>query len=743
MRWPRSSKRRQHGNAGSCCAGSSPGGYHLYSSSGSAKWSMRTYVKHGGRSSCSTSSSDSSVLVQFSLSQFFSLSSVQRSMSSVHRSLHHIHLQTQQTTSTPWFMVRCLISCKSQRRTRELWALFLCRQFWSTVAWMLPTCSLFRCVIYFIYFICFSSSSQVSALCNSVSGSVSPWVQLTLANMTDLNAQYHDFHAVTNDSCPNWYFESMTIMHWNNHVGYMGYTPQEISSMANSGYSLGIYDSLIYNLTDYVNYGPSGEQAPTSMDDQFMDSSVINLFKYSSGQDLTKAIDNLNIDAGTLTAQKMCLRNLFLIGMVDNRNPPQCLFSQYILLALLIMMVSIIMFKFIASINFGSPCVPEDHNKFVICQVPCYTEGETSLRQTFDLFAQLKHDDKHKMIHVICVGNIVGSGNDQPTPCIMLGILGVDPNLDPELLSFISLGKGAQQHNMGKVYCTLGCTSARVTSCLISWLSRSASWRRDHALATEESETRKWSLCTFWTRYVRACVTMQCSSSHARCTSTPLWTCWSWIYITRSRMWLVSTRHFTSICLWLMPIPLWAHSLWTDWYPHMSCPAFFIVIVVHSHSSSFLAWFMTRRCLVFMVRQHFPMSSSPSSQWCRSTSTSTLTTWPKLLSRSLVPLPVYPVVSHFTISIQPTHTSLCWSLTRWSQTTLRIALTRCTWRTCCISERIVNWRHSYWNISRCTKRSLSEMPMHIWSHWMTGRSCFHNDVVGSTGWSTTWKNWCS
>jgi chitin synthase len=68
----------------------------------------------------------------------------------------------------------------------------------------------------------FSPSWQVSALCNGVSGSVSPWVQLSAVNVTDPNAQYHDFRALTNDSHPDWYFESMTVMHWNNRVGYMG-----------------------------------------------------------------------------------------------------------------------------------------------------------------------------------------------------------------------------------------------------------------------------------------------------------------------------------------------------------------------------------------------------------------------------------------------------------------------------------------------------------------------------------------
>ncbi|KAF8124432.1 chitin synthase-domain-containing protein [Boletus edulis] len=277
----------------------------------------------------------------------------------------------------------------------------------------------------------FPASVQVSALCNGVSGSVSPWVQLSAANTTDLNAQYHDFRAVSNDSHPDWYFKSMTVMRWNNRVGYMGYTPQEISSRANTkGCALGIYDGLIYDLTD----------------------TLVNLFKYSSGQDLTKAIDNLNIDSGTLAAQKTCLRNLFLIGMVDSRNSPQCLFSQYILLALSVMMVSIIAFKFIASINFGSPRAPEDHDKFVICQVPCYTEGEVSLHRTIDSLAQLKYDDKHKLILVVCDGNIVGCSNDRPTSRIVLDILGVDSNLDPEPLSFVSLGEGARQHNMGKVY---------------------------------------------------------------------------------------------------------------------------------------------------------------------------------------------------------------------------------------------------------------------------------------------------
>ena len=298
----------------------------------------------------------------------------------------------------------------------------------------------------------------MSALCNGVSGSVSPWVTLSSLNNTDPNSQYHDFRAFANDSRPDWYFESMTIMRWNNRVGYIGYTPQEIKSNANSGSSLGIYDGLVYDLTDYINYPPAvitptGTQAGGGVDTAFMSEMIVDLFKYNSGQDLTRKINGgLGLDSDTLQRQKTCLRNLFMIGAVDNRNSPQCLFSQYILLVLSVLMVCIIAFKFIASINFGALRAPEDHDKFVICQVPCYTEGEASLRRTIDSLAVLKYDDKRKLMLIVCDGNIIGSGNDRPTPRIVLDILGADPNLDPEALSFVSIGEGARQHNMGKVY---------------------------------------------------------------------------------------------------------------------------------------------------------------------------------------------------------------------------------------------------------------------------------------------------
>lgn len=110
------------------------------------------------------------------------------------------------------------------------------------------------------------------------------------------------------------------------------------------------------------------------------------------------------------------------------------------------------MFLVIAALQLGSKRSPELQDKFVLCQVPCYSEGEDSMRKTIDSLASLKYDDKRKLIFIICDGNIVGSGNDRPTPRIVLDILGVDPNLDPEPLMFRSVGEGGAQLNYAKVY---------------------------------------------------------------------------------------------------------------------------------------------------------------------------------------------------------------------------------------------------------------------------------------------------
>lgn len=309
---------------------------------------------------------------------------------------------------------------------------------------------------------------QVSALCQGVNGTIDPSVQLdytstnttgsaSVISSTDTNFKYHDFRAFTNDSRPDWFFEQMIMLRSSYKMGNIGYTPQYVSTLASKQESIAILNSRVYDFTKYLQGGrkiivPAGADVPTDVNTDFMAPLVVDLFQQKAGEDVTKYWNALNIDNGMRARMQLCLDNLFYVGNVDTRNSVRCQFSEYLILAISITLCAVIGFKFFAALQFGGKNIPENLDKFVICQVPAYTEDEDSLRRAIDSAARMKYDDKRKLLVIICDGMIIGQGNDRPTPRIVLDILGVADTVDPEPLSFESLGEGMKQHNMGKVY---------------------------------------------------------------------------------------------------------------------------------------------------------------------------------------------------------------------------------------------------------------------------------------------------
>ncbi|EGP90005.1 CHS5 chitin synthase, class V [Zymoseptoria tritici IPO323] len=311
---------------------------------------------------------------------------------------------------------------------------------------------------------------QVSAMCQGTDpdGTIDAAVQLNYQNRnytgqnlistTDNNAQYHDFRWATNDSRPAWFTEQMIFLRGHYWKGSVGYSPQYLKTLAKKSNQVAYINNRVYDFTDYIAGGrapqyPPGEERPDTLpDSNFMDSRVVDLFSQRSGEDVTKYWDALNIDTGLRDRMQICLDNLFYVGQLDTRDSPKCQFAKYILLAVSIMLVSVICFKFLAALQFGKKNIPENLDKFIICTVPAYTEDEDSLRRALDSAARTRYDDKRKLLFVICDGMIIGQGNDRPTPRIVLDILGVPETVDPEPLSFESLGEGQKQHNMGKVY---------------------------------------------------------------------------------------------------------------------------------------------------------------------------------------------------------------------------------------------------------------------------------------------------
>ena len=310
---------------------------------------------------------------------------------------------------------------------------------------------------------------QVSALCQGKNANkgIDPSVQLsyTPSNVSgsaiaisgqDPNAKYHDFRYQTNDTREDWWYEQHKILQAKFKKGDVGYTPQYVSQLARKkSYKIATIHGKVYDLTDYQKGGRAAldkNDKPTGADIDFMDSLVTDLFYSSAGQDISKDWDALPFSMADRNRMQVCLDNLFRVGSADTRNSPQCTFAQYITLAISILLVSVIGFKFFAALQFGKKPTPENLDKFVICQVPAYTEDEDSLRRAIDSAARMKYDDKRKLLVIVCDGMIIGQGNDRPTPRIVLDILGVSETVDPEPLSFESLGEGMKQHNMGKVY---------------------------------------------------------------------------------------------------------------------------------------------------------------------------------------------------------------------------------------------------------------------------------------------------
>ncbi|KAL2861078.1 chitin synthase class Va [Aspergillus lucknowensis] len=309
---------------------------------------------------------------------------------------------------------------------------------------------------------------QVSALCLGKNGRIDDRVLLDYkptnfsgsipsADAGDPNSVYHDFRYFTGDYRKDWYAEQMMVLKANYYKGWIGYSPEYLRTLADKSQSIAIIHGKVYDLTAYITggrriRGEDGEDVPANIDTDFMDSLVVDLFQQKSGQDITQYWERLPYDAKMRGDMMDCLNNLFIVGHLDTRNSTQCQFARYFILAISILICSVVLFKFFAALQFGKKNLPENLDKFIICQVPAYTEDEESLRRAIDSMARMRYDDKRKLLVIICDGMIIGQGNDRPTPRIVLDILGVPESVDPEPLSFESLGEGMKQHNMGKIY---------------------------------------------------------------------------------------------------------------------------------------------------------------------------------------------------------------------------------------------------------------------------------------------------
>ncbi|KAJ1568506.1 hypothetical protein HK405_001203 [Cladochytrium tenue] len=86
--------------------------------------------------------------------------------------------------------------------------------------------------------------------------------------------------------------------------------------------------------------------------------------------------------------------------------------------------------------------------------VTCYSEGEASLRTTFDSLRSTAYSSRHKLLLVVCDGIVTGAGNPRNTPDTVLAMLHPDPRwpTNPEPVGYAAVGSGPMRQNRARVY---------------------------------------------------------------------------------------------------------------------------------------------------------------------------------------------------------------------------------------------------------------------------------------------------
>lgn len=242
-----------------------------------------------------------------------------------------------------------------------------------------------------------------------------------------------------------WYDKTLLSTMKEYYKGDLVIEKSNVTKQGEEGRNWVILNGWVYDLTDYYHTIELKDKNPLYT---WLPPDVSEMITDNQGQDITDKWKNTQ----NFTKAYGCMENVFKAGKLDFRKTAKCQVNNYILLAFTVILCTVILVKFLAALQLGSKRRPAAQDKFVICQVPAYTEGEDQLRKGLDSLTALQYDNKRKLICVVCDGMIVGGGNDRPTPKIVLDILGVDPKIDPPALPFKAVGQANEQLNYGKVY---------------------------------------------------------------------------------------------------------------------------------------------------------------------------------------------------------------------------------------------------------------------------------------------------
>lgn len=194
-----------------------------------------------------------------------------------------------------------------------------------------------------------------------------------------------------------------------------------------------VMDDKLYDLTPYFYTKSLLLNDPKY---SFLDKAVENLFSANSGEDIKTLWNAAPLNESTKAATLNCLDNAFYIGKLDFRLSPRCTVNNFLLLSFTVILAIVLLKKFLAALQLGAARLPSQQDKYVVCLVPAYTEGEESICKAINSLAALNYDDRQKLLFIVCDGVVRGQKDSETTPRIVLDILGVDRQITPPRLAF-------------------------------------------------------------------------------------------------------------------------------------------------------------------------------------------------------------------------------------------------------------------------------------------------------------------
>ena len=237
--------------------------------------------------------------------------------------------------------------------------------------------------------------------------------------------------------------------------GRIGWTRNSISGMTSSTQKVVTMYGKVYNVAAYFQ---------SQVEPGFFDNNMWNIFSNAAvGQDITDFIEKLRYQDQVYYRNVVnCMDNLFYIGVIDDRDALKCTITDNIMLVVSAVICLVIGIKFLAAFVSGDKTDPAQIDRYVMIQIPCYTENRESLEFTLNSIANAKYDDKHKLAIIICDGIITGAdngGNNKTTPDIVLDILyGSEERATEERakarppMSYHAVGEGRKAENMAQLY---------------------------------------------------------------------------------------------------------------------------------------------------------------------------------------------------------------------------------------------------------------------------------------------------